>query len=918
MIKLNKFFSQSFKSWVEVEEKIRHLPTAHERGEIFEQFVYLYLHLNKDYYQIKELYRLADLPDKYRKSLALENTDYGVDGVWVLEDGTFSAYQAKFRESRQSATVRELATFWAEASKANHKYIIANSVDLPKQADKHGYSILVDTLESLDELFFKQIIEIYSGQKVTPKQKFSPLKHQERMIGNIISGFEKDDRGKLIAACGAGKTLVALWSTEAMGAKNVLFLAPSLALIKQTLEAWVRHTNHKFSYLCVCSDKTVVSEVNPDSGDYEISEVDFPVTTDPEIVKTFLNSQSEHKYVFVTYNSAFVVSEALKGGSFGFDLGIFDEAHRTAGQKDTDMFAVALYDKGIKINKRLFMTATERLISPRIKRKAKKANRTIFSMDDKKVYGPQFDRYSFGEAIKDNVISDYKIILTAVNKKEVHNLIQDNALLLESGESTDNLVTAENIFKQIVLAKAMNKFKLNKAITFHSSIKRAKAFVQGYDSESANLNGLMVKVKPELESQKTYFDFVDGSMPAGVRKLKLKEFENSDFAIVSNAKCLTEGVDVPIIDSVYFVDPKTSLVDIVQACGRALRKGKDGSDVAHFIVPILLHPSDKDITKIEEGRFETLFNLVQALRDQDERLADVIDKLNLHKAKSSSKSSSGTSDFPLTLDLPTEFNLEAFSNEVELRILEANADPTVLENQEEYKVRKSSHAKIVKPLGDYGVESIFSNLASPTVDKFKDQDHLLSSIDIRFHNNNISHTERLGLIEKKDDGYVLTSLGKRYYRKEIDNEEVMKLALLKYNCGKDNELYPYRALLEILTNVNSLSHLEFLFAVYTLQDSTPESIDNAVHSILIIREKYPEIEKINKANQKVVLEDLNKFFGTNFTLAEAWGSTTVNNKFIYFRQHLSLFEGISTWKKELIITEESKSEIIDILDSSKP
>lgn len=916
MIKLDSFFSTQYKSWGHLESYINALSTANEKGEIFEQFVFLYLHLHKDYYQITELFQFRDIPEVYKKKLSLENTDYGIDGIWVREDGTYVAYQAKFRESRQSATIRELATFWAEAEKADHKFVIANAVDLPRAANKHGYSILVDTFESLKEDFFTNIFLLYQGQEPKKKEKYKPLEHQQRMIGNVLNGFESNDRGKLIAACGAGKTLVALWTTEAYGAKTVIFLAPSLALIKQTLEAWTAHAQHKFAYLCVCSDLTVVSEIDPDSGDYDISELDFPVTTDPQAVKTFLNLDKEYKYIFTTYNSSFAVSEALKGSDFSFDLGIFDEAHRTAGQKDTEMFSIALHDSGIRIDKRLFMTATERLIAPRIKRKAKEAKRTVFSMDDKKVYGPLFDRYSFGEAIQDNVIADYRIVLTAINKEEVASMIQNNTLLVQQGNSVEGLVTAENIFKQIVLAKAMKKFGLRKSISFHSSIKRARGFVSGRSDETFGLEDLMTKLWPALEGKKKYFASIDGGMPAGVRKSKLREFENSEFAVISNAKCLTEGVDVPIIDSIYFVDPKTSLIDIVQACGRALRKSGGGSTLAHFIVPVLLYPSDADLSQIDDGRFETLLNLIQALRDQDERLADVIDRINMQVITRGGGGRSG--DLPITIDIPQEFNLDAFSREVQLRVLEANGEPTNRENDEDFHVRRSSAKKLVKPIGDYAHETMFEELAIPTVKMFPDEQSILPTTKLRFHNNNVSHSERLKLIEKTEGGYKLTHLGMKLKEGEVDNEEVMRLAMLSYNCGVGGEdLYPYRAILEILLAVNQISFIEFLFGVYPIQDSSTSSINEAVQVVNYIREMYPEITSATTANKRKILDDLNEKYGTSFTVSEMWGSTTVSNKFIYFRKHLSVFDGVSTHAKKILLTEEAKADLIDILESSK-
>ncbi|MDD4873295.1 MAG: DEAD/DEAH box helicase family protein, partial [Kiritimatiellae bacterium] len=905
-MKLHNIFAVQYSNWTELENAINALETAQEKGDVFEQFVYLYLDLNRDYYQIDELYRLNDLPQKYRKNLQLEDTDYGVDGVWKLRDGTFAAYQAKFRESRQSATVRELATFWAEAAQADHKYVVANSVDLPKQANKHSYSILVDTFESLDESFFQNILLIYNDQQ--PKQKqFAPLKHQERMIGNILVGFEKHDRGKLIAACGSGKTLVALWATEAMGAKTVIFLAPSLALIKQTLESWSRHSKHKFLYLCVCSDKTVVTDVNADYGDYDLSEIDFPVTTDPAVISGFVQNSAEYKYIFTTYNSASVVAEALRAMSVSFDVGVFDEAHRTAGQKDSAMFSVGLTDEGIKISKRLFMTATERLVRPWIIEKAMLADRVVFSMDNEEIYGPTFDRYTFGEAISDDVISDYKIVLTAISHQEVLSMVENNDLLVTDRNSTEVLLNADNIFKQIVLTKAMREFGLNKAITFHTSIKRARSFVEGSGEQSLNLEDLMIRLWPELAARGMYFDWVDGHMPTGLRKKKLKEFEQTEFSVMSNSRCLTEGVDVPLIDSVYFVDPKTSLIDIVQACGRALRKVKGGKGpaCAYFVVPIILFPQDIDINDIEETRFETLFKVVQALREQDERLADWIDGINLQIVKGDSPG--GTGEGPIVIDIPKQFNLQDFSQNINLRIIEANGNLIEDAQREALQIRRSSYRKLVKPIGDMSIDAMVTKLIQPALEKFE-QSESVSSQNLKINHNNISHTIRLGLIEKDNQGlYHPTSLGKEYIAGSVDFEEVMKLSMLRYDCGEDGPLFPYRVILEALVSVGKINFIEFLYGVYTLEDSTSSSVTSAIRIISDIRSKYPNILRTAVANRATILGELNRQYDADFALAEVWGSTTINNKFIYFRNHLELFDGVTCVNKELVLLEDHSS-----------
>lgn len=910
-----------YSSWREIEQLIEGLASTQEKGDVFEQFVYAYLIINSDYYQIKEVYMGKDIPTDIRNKLVLEPTDYGVDGVFVLRDGTIAAYQAKFRHARGTATVRELATFWSEASRADFKYVIANATELPKQAVKHSSSILADRFDELDKDFFDALYLFTNKQKVQEAPTASPDAHQIRMINKVVDGFKKVDRGKLIAACGAGKTLTSLWIIESMDAKKVLILVPSLALIKQTLEAWSKQKKNKFSYLCVCSDTSVIDAKELDYGEYEISEVDFPVTTDPEKVKLFLNGGGiERKYIFSTYNSAGVIA-GVADSNDPFDLIIFDEAHRTAGQKDSNLYSVALSDNNIASKKRLFMTATERLIQPWIINKAAEEDRVVFSMDDVRIYGELFDRYTFGEAIKDGVISDYKILLTAVTASEIESLIRENRLIVAEGDPSERHLTAQNIYKQAVLYKAMQKFSIKKTITFHSNVKRAKGFINGNSNEAYGLKDLYEIIWPDVAGKNLYFDWVDGTMPAGLRKQKLRDFEASDLGIISNAKCLTEGIDVPVIDGIYFVDPKTSLVDIVQACGRALRKSRNASEIktAYFVVPIIISEQD-DIGQLDTGKFETLLNLVQALRNQDERMADWIDKINLGHVKGEGleHGTGGDSD-PIAIDFPKEFDLSAFTDQIQVRIYEGVRGPLIPSTDLAFRVRRSDYRKVFKALGDYSFETYVANLVDPTIAKFAHAEQEIPSSDLAVNNNNISHTRRLGLIqESHKNHYCLTDDGKTYYLKDVDSKELFKKAMLGYNCKKNGDaLYPYRSALSILSEVGSINKVEFLYGIYTLRDSLSDSIDEAVNRILTIRQQYPNILNVNDANKSIVLNELNEKFTENFSEADLWASTTATNKFIYFKNHLSLFDGVSSSGAGFRLSSDRVVDIIDLVESAQ-
>ena len=912
-----------YTNWSELEKNIESLESAQEKGEVFEQFVFAYLSINRDYYQIADIYRGNDIPTEVKDKLKLEATDYGVDGVFILVDGSIAAYQAKFRSARGTATVRELATFWSEASSADYKYVIANATQLPKQAGKHSYSVLADKFDELDSHFFDSLFDMFNQRPVSKLKLAMPDLHQQRMIENTLSGFRNNDRGRLIAACGAGKTLTSLWIVEAMDVSTVLVLVPSLALIKQTLESWSKQKREKFSYLCICSDQSVVDAKEMDYGEYEVSEIDFPVTTDADVIRKFLNAEVEgRKYVFSTYNSAQSVADVIPV-NFSFDLTIFDEAHRTAGQKDSNMYSIALSDEGIPSTKRLFMTATERLVQPWIINKAAEANRTVFSMDNEDVYGKLFDRYTFGEAIQDGVISDYKIVLTAITAQEVEGLIRDNKLIVAEGDEKERHLTAQNIYKQSVLRKAMQRFDIKKTITFHSSVKRAKSFINGGNVEAYSLQDLYGLIWPEVASQRLYFDWVDGSMPTGLRKQKMRDFESSDVGIISNAKCLTEGVDVPIIDSIYFVDPKTSLVDIVQACGRALRKSRNEKvqKIAYFIVPIIISDYDDSGEPIlDTGKFETLFNLVQALRNQDERMADWIDKINLNHVKGHSGGDSSSSDDPIVIDFPQEFDLSKFSSQIQVRIFEGVKGPVNPETSIALKQRKSNYRKVFKALGDYSFDSYINNLVTPTLDKFESLDDQVSPTDLKIVNNNVSHTQRLGLIDKNETGsFILTDSGRSLKSGDTSAVDVFTEAMLMYNCSSAGEaLHPYRAALDILLRVDSINRIEFLYGIYSLQDTSEDSIERSVARIAKIRASYVNILSVNDANKSLVLKELNDMFDEQFSEADLWASTTATNKFIYFKNHLSLIDGISSSPTHISLAESNKQDIGDMLEMTMP
>jgi predicted helicase len=908
-MKFSSIFQNKYSSWKELEKVIVALPTTKQRGDAFEEFVYAYLNIKKQLYQVKEVYMSSEIPTKYLTKYKIEKKDSGVDGLIIREDGKVAAYQVKFRTNRVKPKYEELAKFWVEGKHTDFHYTIANcySVTVLSQKIEKHLQILVDEFDLLDVNFFEEIFAFANNKIIKDKKKHIPYDFQKNIIKDVLAGFKNADRGKLIAACGTGKTLTALWITEEMENNTVLFLAPSLALIKQTLESWSDQAKFPFSYLCVCSDKTVSSEL--DDGDISSSELNVPVTTSPPEIVDFLKTKTNSKkYVFSTYQSLQVVAEAIScTNNFAFDLIIFDEAHRTTGAKETQLFDFAMTNQSISSKKRLFMTATERLIKPRLKKVAKEAGKVIFSMDDETVYGKTFHKYNFGDAITDKVISNYEIIVAGIQQSDYYNWIKENKDLEALVNSNTEYSTAQILFSQLILAKAIKEYPISKIISFHSSVKNATLFA-GEIENTIPLKNVIKQFNKNITDENIFVSHVNGSMPTGDRKEILDIFKEKEFALVSNARCLTEGVDVPIIDSVYFVDNKSSLIDIVQACGRALRKPNAKIDkTAFFLIPILIPNNINGSEIVNLEAFETVFNVIQSLRDQDNRLAEWINELNKNAVKGKFPKFGNGKWKPITLSLPQSIDLSSFEEHLYLKIADVNKNPTS-ENFKVAKVygkteRKSSQKRIFKTIGDTAFESYMNNLVKPTLEKFKNgiesipsnQLDIVSSSGKKSHNN-VSHTQRLGLIMKINKEYSITPLGELFLKGKIKDTDLFKRQMLRYfssleDGNSERILFPYRACIRVLLETGSINLHEFTFAIYSMDDSKTESIERAISDINHFRENYKNLSLVSEANRETILEELNEFYGTKYSETEIWTQkTTIYNQFVYFRNHLALFK----------------------------
>lgn len=872
----NKIFKDKYNNWVELEEKIKSLPTENERGKAFEDFCYAYFNIKKDLYNAKEIYTYdSDITEEVKSDLKIEDSDYGIDGIIKTDLDEYITYQAKFRSDRSTPTYRELSTFWAESEQAMYRCIISNCYDLAKVSKKKSnqFLILVDSLLELDQNFFEQLYDFYCEKEQIVVEKKKPLDHQKNIIDNTVKGFETHDRGKIIAACGTGKTLTSLWITEKMSVSSVLFVVPSLSLLKQTVDEWLKEKNIDFNFICVCSDDTVV----PDNDDVfidNINELGFPVTTSPNEISKFL-SLSNRKVVFSTYQSLDAVSLAMNNmEEFQFDLAIFDEAHKTVGLKYGNMFGLGLSDEFIRIKKRLFMTATEKYIR-------KRANSVLgneyecYSMEDEKIYGPVFSKLSFGDAIKQNIICDYRIVVNCINDSDLDFGIKNNMLANSDGKNID----LNNLYKQLSLLKIMDGEDINKVITFHNSILNAKRFIFG---DEKNLP--IVKLAKDKD---IFASHINGTYNANKRKRIFDEFEQNKISILSNAHCLTEGVDIPLIDAVYFADNKGSLIDIIQAIGRALRKPKNSNKtMAYVVLPIIIPESATDITNLNE-QFETFHNVLQALREEDETISEWIDLVNYSITNKTVNKKSNYNYDKIIINVPGNIDITSFYDQLSYRIAVNNKESikVVFDNSNVIKDRTSNFKRFFKTIGDYSIASLLDQLIIPTIDRYIFYNcDCLNKKDIIINHNNISHCKRLGIIKENGENYILTEKGKLLKHKKVEPLEFLRKQLLLY---KDNGIFTYRAFFKILYNCESVSKFEFIYCIYTLNSDDESSINEAVDRVNYIKETYDNINLMSRNNQEKTLNILNSKYDLAFSFDDVWSSrTTVYNQFNYFKNHV--------------------------------
>ena len=621
----------------------------HEKGLQFELLTLLVLMTYPQYaLQLENFWLLRNgVPSGLKKRLNLPNSDEGIDIIAQTYSGEYWAIQCKFKASQEPPTMRELSTF----NNLAHTHCKNISMALLFHTGESGvrkkylmgekYAELgLEFWLSLSPYQWKAISNASQSKKTKPEVR-NPREHQKNAIKLAQEHFvfNGNSRGRLIMPCGTGKSLSAFWIANSLKAKSVIIAVPSLNLLKQSLEDWTTefvaiNESPRPEWQVVCSDDST-SKLR-DEFVSDVYSLGIHTTTKVDAIAAFLMKKTKgRKIIFVTYQSSDRLAEASKKAKFTFDLAILDQAHKTVGVKSKS-FSILLTDKNISIRKRIFMTATERVL--------KSTNDDVLSMDDETVYGKRFYQLTFKNAIHTSpqIISDYKILTIAVTDKQIQELVKQNKFLTDSKNKIEEQ-DAQSLAAAIALRQATNKYGIKHAISFHRSIEAAQNFTK--------LNERLNSSKVDSITLSSYH--ISGQKSAGQRSQLLEDFKNDQIALMTNARCLTEGVDVPMIDSVLFADPKQSIVDIVQAAGRALRV-YPGKKYGYIMMPLIV-PDDMEFEAFTETTpFKQVAKIVTALSTQDERIVEEFKLINQQKSISERRIElTGSIPVGLKLDIST-------------------------------------------------------------------------------------------------------------------------------------------------------------------------------------------------------------------------------------------------------------------------
>lgn len=620
-----------------------------DKGDKFERATRFFLEHDPVYSQrFSKVWMWKDAPTN-------DGIDMGIDLVALdAEDGSYWAIQCKCYQ-KAALDYNDVATFYGKTGATDqykHNMIVTTCADFGPNLNKIAKQW--DTVRLFADGMADSEVDwdAFMEGRETAERKFKePLPHQREAIDACLEGFEESERGQLIMACGTGKTLTSLRLTEELlpEGSTVLFLAPSIALVAQTMREWANQSKRAMRCAVVCSDAKA-SSTEGDTWETSLSDIPYPATTDPENLYeqvSRFDKGSGINVVFSTYQSIQVVSDAQRMGLDPFDLIVSDEAHRTTGAseaaddlKKQSEFTKVHDDRLVSAHRRIYMTATPKLYGDNARRQAKTENYEISSMDDEAKFGPVFYRLTFGRAVDEGLLTDYRVIALTVSEDVVSDVYQ-MAMASEEGFEITDAAKVIGCWKGLAdQGKGDEGVSLKNAVAFCSTIPESKRMTDyfqrtvnayiDYENEQGN----------DVPLLECVVDHVDGTMDMGLRKEKLRwladvddpDEDGGECHVLSNVHCLSEGVDVPNLDAIMFLQPKKSRIEVVQAVGRVMRRF-EGKEYGYIILPVVIPAGMTPEEALDNtDAFKVVWEIVQALRSHDERLDGSINGLEYDPA----------------------------------------------------------------------------------------------------------------------------------------------------------------------------------------------------------------------------------------------------------------------------------------------
>jgi predicted helicase len=645
-----------------------------DKGNRFERLMQAYLKTDPKYaFLFKNVWLWNEFPGKRD----LGGTDTGIDLVALTHEGDYWAIQCKcYQESAiidKPAVDSFLATssreFWDENYQtirfAQRLWISTTNKWGPNATEaiknQHPQVTRINLYDLIEApVDWEKLENGIRGEQARISTR-DLLPHQKEALEKTHEYFKTHNRGKLIMACGTGKTFNSLRiaEKETDGKGLVLFLVPSIALLGQTLREWTTYAKEPINAVCICSDPEVSKKKtrNDDDDHFSIMDLALPASTNvKEIIHQVKQiNRTENPgmtVVFSTYQSIEVISKAQRElrnelpSLDEFDLIICDEAHRTTGVTlngdDESAFTKVHDNTFIKAKKRLYMTATPRLYSDDIKSKAAQVDAVLCSMDDSTLYGEEMYRIGFGEAVDKGLLTDYKVLILTLNDKDVppaiQRMIADKKSEINSDDASKLIGCVNALSKQILgdegIMKKNDPEPMRRAVAFCQSIVVSRKITATFNTATdAYISSLPSGKKEEMVSVAS--QHIDGTMSAPQRDELLgwlkADSEDNECRVLTNVRCLSEGVDVPSLDAVMFLSARNSQVDVVQSVGRVMRKAP-GKKYGYIIIPVVV-PADVEADKAldDNERYKVVWTVLNALRAHDDRFNATVNKIELNK-----------------------------------------------------------------------------------------------------------------------------------------------------------------------------------------------------------------------------------------------------------------------------------------------